>query len=285
MSQYAADVSEQNFAELVLKGSQGRLVLVDFWAPWCAPCRVLKPMLEKLADELLGRFFLAKVNSDENPNLATQYAVRGIPTVKAIIDGRVVDEFSGALPESYVREFIERNAPSPVTVLLARSREALAAGNITGAAELLDQVLTLDPANGAARVERATLCLDDGRLAEAAALVEGLRGDILDYQHTQRLLARLSFARRLDAAPSEQQLIEAIARGDTDPDKRLLLAAWRVAAGEFDEAMAQLLEVLRSAPRHGDGIARTQMLAVFDIVGPEDPLVQKYRRLMASALH
>ncbi|MDR3394503.1 MAG: thioredoxin domain-containing protein, partial [Parasulfuritortus sp.] len=120
MGQFAHDVDVSNFQQVVMEGSRSTPVVIDFWAPWCGPCKSLKPILEKLAEEYQGKFILAKINSDENQALATQFGVKGIPAVKAVIDGRIVDEFSGALPEGAVREFLDRLIPSPADELLAQ---------------------------------------------------------------------------------------------------------------------------------------------------------------------
>src|SRR5512135_2116050 len=111
------DVSQADFEQKVVAASYQHPVVVDFWAPWCAPCKVLKPILEKLAEEYGGKFLLAKVNSDENPEIAARFAVRGIPAVKALVDGQVVNEFTGALPESAVREWLDKIIPSPAEEL------------------------------------------------------------------------------------------------------------------------------------------------------------------------
>jgi len=113
MGSHSFDVTAANFKQVVLDAPKNVPVLVDFWATWCGPCRVLKPILEKLADEYQGRFILAKVETDANPELAAQFGIRGVPTVKAFLNGQLVDEFSGALPESQVRTFIDALIPSP----------------------------------------------------------------------------------------------------------------------------------------------------------------------------
>jgi len=284
MSQYSADVSEKDFSELVLRASHARLVVVDFWAPWCGPCRVLKPILEKLADEFAGRFFLAKVNADQNANLCATYGVRGIPSVKAFAGGNLVDEFSGALPEPYVREFLERNIPSKAKQLTAEARAAKSRGDTASATRLLDEALALEPDNEIARVERAALCLDQGDIEKTMALVEGIRGEALDYQTTQVVLARLRFAQESQSAPDSAVLRERIAAGgETAAQARVQLAIRRIAEGAYEEGLSDLLAVLGAAPR--DAEVRKRILAVFDILGPDDPLVHRFRRSMALLLH
>lgn len=284
MSQYSADVSEKDFSELVIQASHARLVVVDFWAPWCGPCRILKPILEKLADEFAGRFFLAKVNADQNASLCTTYGVRGIPSVKAFADGTQKDEFSGTLPEPYVREFLERNIPSKAKQLTAEARVAKARGDAAAATKLLDEALALEPSNEIARIERAALCLDQGHVKEAAALVEGIRGEALDYQTTQVVLARLHFVQDSQNAPDSAVLREMIAAGGEEAARaRVQLAVRHVADGAYEEGLSDLLKVLKAAPR--DAEVRKRILAVFDILGPDDPLVHRFRRSMALLLH
>ncbi|PZP54828.1 MAG: thioredoxin, partial [Azospira oryzae] len=130
MGMHSLDVNTSTFQSVVIEGSKKVPVLVDFWAAWCAPCRALKPVLEKLAEEYQGRFLLAKVNTDENQELAMRYGVRGIPNVKAFVDGEVRDEFAGALPESMVRQFIERLLPSEAELLRRRATALSAAGQL-----------------------------------------------------------------------------------------------------------------------------------------------------------
>src|SRR5512143_1403184 len=147
MSEHALDVGLADFNQNVLEASKQRPVVVDFWAPWCGPCKSLKPILEKLAAEYGGKFLLAKINSDENQELAARYAVRGIPSVKAFVDGEVVDEFSGALPEGEVRTFLDRLVPSPADELRQHAAAARMAGDIAGALKVLGEASKIDPAH------------------------------------------------------------------------------------------------------------------------------------------
>ncbi len=126
---HTQDVSQADFEEKVVAASSKQPVVIDFWAPWCAPCKVLKPILEKLAAEYDGKFKLAKVNSDENPEIAARYAVRGIPSVKAMVDGKIVNEFTGALPESAVRDWLDKIIPSPAEALRREAQQMAATGD------------------------------------------------------------------------------------------------------------------------------------------------------------
>src|SRR5215475_1958991 len=167
MSTFARDITSADFDRIVIQGSKQQPVLVDFWAPWCGPCRALTPVLERLAQEYEGRFVLAKINSDENPDLAREYGIRSIPNVKAFVDGQLADEFLGALPESAVRDFIDRLMPTPGELMRREAAAEAAAGAPEEALALLASAAEREPSNDAVHADRIELLLDLGRIEEA----------------------------------------------------------------------------------------------------------------------
>ncbi|MCW5621479.1 MAG: thioredoxin [Burkholderiales bacterium] len=284
MSAHASDVSEASFIRDVLERSRQVPVLVDFWAPWCGPCRQLKPVLEKLADQYQGRFHLAKVNSDENQELSARYGVRSIPNVKAFVDGELVDEFLGAQPESMVREFVDRLLPSPGELLRRQALEIHRQGDAEGALRLLEQAATSDAHNDAVHADRAQILLDLGRIEAAQAAVKQLGPLASDDAHIAAVVARVNFARP-EGADNATDLEARIAANAGDLEARLALAKLHVAQQRYEPALEQLLEIIRRDRKWNGEAGRKTMLSVFDLLGAQNELVSKYRRLLASALY
>ncbi|MEK8089077.1 thioredoxin [Thermithiobacillus plumbiphilus] len=284
---YVQDVDVSSFDQVVIEGSRERLVLVDFWAPWCGPCRALGPVLEKLATDYAGKFLLAKVNSDENQELSVQYGVRGIPAVKAFLDGRVVDEFTGALPESAVRQFLDKLIPSEGDKLRAQAAVLRQSGQAGEAESLLHAALQADPRNDRVRLDLARIYVETGREAEATAMIEQMQPTFRMEPEVEALQAALEFVRLAAQAPDEATLLKTIesTQGDNRAEAMLQLAAKRVLRNDYEGAMQQLLEMVREHRSYGDDAGRKTLLKVFTMLGNQGELVSRYRAQLARALY
>ncbi|MDP2833634.1 MAG: co-chaperone YbbN [Pseudomonadota bacterium] len=285
MEQYSFDVDAGNFQQVVLEGSQQVPVLVDFWAEWCGPCRALKPLLEKLAAEFQGKFILAKVDSDKNQDIATQFGVRGIPSVKAFFGGAIVDEFSGAIPESEIREFLKRLIPSPAGELHIAAGRARDQGNLAEALKLLGEAAQLDARNEAVRLDAADILVELGQLDEARRLFDSLSPLARMEERAQQVLARLGFAEGGRQSGDAAGLRSRIAEQPDDMAARMQLANQLVAAGRHQEGLEELLEMVRRDRAWNEEAARKAILAVFSLLGGLGPLVPEYRRKLARVLN
>jgi putative thioredoxin len=286
MNAHTVDVGEATFENVVLDGSKHAPVVVDFWAPWCGPCKALTPLLEKLAAEYDGKFVLAKVNSDENPQLAARYGVRGIPSVKAFRDGELIDEFTGALPEKGVREFLDRIIPSPAEELRDEAARIYAeTRDVERTLAVLEQAQASDLANEHVRMDRAAVLIEGGRHDEARKLIESLSPLTRMEDRVSTLNAKLDLAKGAGEAPAEDVLRQRISSDGDDLEARLQLAHLQVAQKRHREALEQLLEILRRDRAYGDDAARKTMLKVFELLGNQGELVSEFRRKLASAMN
>jgi len=279
---FILNVTGATFVKEVVEASREFPVIVDFWAPWCGPCRALGPVLEKLASEYAGRFRLAKVNSDENPEISRQLNVRSIPDVRAFLDGRQVDQFLGALPERQVRAFIEGVVPSPAEMERLRAADLRAAGDLAGAAAALHAAVELDPEDDLARLDLAELMIEAGNLEEAFRHLEAVRPDMDLDARANALRQAIVFAR---AGGNEKDLLARIATDPSDLEARLALAGTLASRKTWAEAMDQLLEIIRRDKSWRDGEARKQMLAIFNLASDDPDLVSNYRRKLGSVLN
>jgi putative thioredoxin len=284
VSEFATDVSDASFDEAVIEASRQVPVLVDFWAPWCGPCRALKPVLEKLAQDYQGKFRLAKVNSDENQQLATRYAVRSIPNVKAFVDGELVDEFLGAQPESSVRAFIDGLLATPGEVLRRQAATSRAATDNERALSLLEEAARLEPNNDRVHADAIEILLALDRVQEAKAAAARLSRPAAQDPRIAPLLAQLQFAGTVSAG--EASGLEArISSNPGDLDARMRLAKLHVAQKRYEPALEQLIEIVQRDRTWNEESGRKTILAVFALLGGQGELVSKYRRKLASALY
>ncbi|MGE5155266.1 MAG: thioredoxin [Bdellovibrio bacteriovorus] len=284
-SPYIVTLTAANFESVVLDGSFERPVLVDFWADWCAPCRMLMPILAKLADEYRGRFILAKLDTEQERALAAQFGIRSLPTVQLFKDGRPVDQFMGALPEGQIREFLDRYLPRASDGLLAQAQGMLAAGDLGRARELIERARAEDPENARLALAEIQLAVAQGQIEEAQTALDRLPLELANDPEVAALRGQLLFAAALEGSPDPAALERRLASDPKDSEARYQLAAQRVLAGDYESALELLLELVRRDRAYGEDAGRKGMVAIFDLLGGEGGLVSRYRARMMTALY
>ena len=284
MNTNSTDITDATFASQVLEESHHRLVVVDFWAPWCGPCRAIGPVLARLATEADGAWLLARLNVDENPETAARYGIQSIPAVKAFKDGTVVHEFVGALPEAQIRRWLDDLLPGPADAEIELARAALASQDAAAAREHFEQALAKQPGHADASLGLATLCLDEGDPLRAEELLAGLKPDARQQRAAEVRL--LSLRARAAIAGPEEELKARLAADDSDAEARIALA-WHLAArSAHAEALEHLLGIVALHHRGPIGErARTAMLEIFEVAGSRSALSNEYRSKLANTLY
>lgn len=276
MPQHVRDVSTADFVASVIEASHDVPIVVDLWAEWCGPCKVLGPILEKAAQADGGRWVLAKLDVDQNPEISQQLGVQGIPTVVAFKNGMEVDRFTGAIPEAQVREFLNRLQPSTLDIQTAEGDAALDAGDTARASAIYSAVLEQDPSHQDAGLSLAGLLIEDG---ESEAALEIL-GRLAPTDAVRQLQA---FARLGSGADDMESLTEAAAAGG--PADRLALGRAQAGAGQGESAIETLMGVIGERVDPVSDDARLTLLDVFELLGQEHPEVARARRALANGLY
>ncbi len=283
VSPYIIEAEASTFEAEVLGRSASVPVVVDFWAAWCGPCRLLGPILEKLAEEYDGRFLLVKADTERMPEIAASFGVRSIPAVFGVRDGRVVDGFVGVLAESAIRAFLDRLVPGEAeqAVMAARALEA----SDPGAAEWkYREALALSADQPAAKVGLGRLALARGSVEEAREVVAELEQRGYLEPEAEALKAELTLRAGASQAGDVASAREAVAAKPEDLATRLELAEALIGAREFPEALDLLLDLVERDRRGTGETARTMMLAVFQVLPDDSPLTNEYRRKLSFVL-
>lgn len=282
MNQWTIEVGDDDFETAVLERSKEVAILVDFWAPWCGPCRVLGPVLEKLTEEYGGEFLLAKINVDDNPSVANAFGIQGIPAVKLFRDGDVTSEFTGALPEDMVREFLSRFLPSAADKQALQAAELEKEGKRDEAKALYQAILESEPNHAKALLGMGQLLMNEGDNEGALDHLEKLPLMAQERKEADPLIARLKLQ-----SGATQDISALRAKVKAEPNNlaaRFELAQALAGSESYEEALPEFLAIVKADRGFRDDGARAAMIQIFEVLGSDHPLTEKYRSELAKVL-
>jgi putative thioredoxin len=274
----ATEVGDSGFDVEVLERSHQIPVLVDFWAEWCGPCRMLGPVLEEIAEQGAGTFELVKIDVDQAPRVSSRYGIQSIPAVKLFVGGKVVAEFVGAQPGGTIRKFLAQHLPSAADAELEEGRQRLAAQDLAGAKAAFEAALELDPAHAAAHLELARLALDEGDAAAVEQHVEAIDLATPERDKAEFVRKALAFRRECDAIGGQAAAEARVAADDKDLDAWYALGCCHAVAHRWHEALDAFLEGVMQKPKYRDAAAHKAMLVVFGLIGRDHELTDPYQR-------
>jgi putative thioredoxin len=278
------DTTLSSFEQDVIEASMEVPVIVDFWAPWCGPSKLLGPLLERLEREYGGRFKLVNVNSDTNPELVASFNLKSIPYAVAFVDGNAVAQFMGAQPEPFVRAFLDRLIPNPAVIEHRAAREALTKGQTAIAEDYLKNAIALDPSNDAARLDMVAVLLERSDPGAARIHFDTLSSRARQQSTFEAIRARLEASEAAAGLPPAAQLARRIRIDATDLGARLDLADLLISRRDFGPALDQLLEIVSRDRNFKEDVARLKMLAVFEMAAQQPDLVTEYRSKLSRVL-
>jgi putative thioredoxin len=284
-SPYIHNVGMQNFQQLVLEKSINKPVLVDFWADWCQPCQTIMPMLAKLAEEYDGKFELAKVNADQEQELAAHFGIKSLPTMKLFFQGQLVDERMGAVPESEIRAMLDKHIVSESDKFMQAAMMAYQQGQTEQALEMLNHALANDPDNAELKVTIAQIVNAQGDTESALALLDSLDEEGAKLEAAIKLRAEINLAAQLAGLPPLAEIEQRLTENPRDLEALMQKSRHLTAQGDYDNAMECLLAIMRIDRGFEEDAGRKGLLELFDMLGGEHPSVQKYRRKLFTLLH
>ena len=284
-AQHITDVTNETFDDLVIERSNHVPVLVDYWADWCGPCQMQMPVLKKLVEDYDGKFVLAKVNTDEQRELAKAHGIRSLPTMRVYKHGKMVEEILAAQSEATLRILLDRYIERESDTIRARATAAWQQGKHNEALSLLHDAHLAEPDNHQLTLAYAELKMRQGLLDDAAQLIASLPRDLRDEKEASRMSALLEFAMATRDAPSMAELESAVVNNPDDLEARYQLAAWYVLDSRMEEALEAFMQLLQRDRGFRDDAGRKGLLAVFDLLENEGELVNSYRRRLFTLLH
>jgi putative thioredoxin len=279
------DVTNDTFDALVIKRSSTVPVLVDYWADWCGPCQMQMPVLKKLVDEYDGKFVLAKVNTDEQRELAKAHGIRSLPTMRFYKGGEMVEEILAAQSEATLRVLLDRYIERETDTIRARAKAAWQQGNHDEALSLLHEAHRVEPDNHQLTLDYVAFKMKQGQLDDAAELIATLPRNVRDEKDAQRLSALLEFARITRDAPPVSELEETVHNNPDDLESLYLLGALYVMNDRMENALQAFMQLLQHDRNFRDDAGRKGLLAVFDLLEDQEELVNRYRRKLFTLLH
>jgi len=284
---YIFDATTVSFDQTVIQNSFHKPVLVDFWAEWCAPCKVLMPLLQKIAEEYQGELLLAKVNCDAEPDIVGRFGIRSLPTVVLFKDGQPVDGFAGAQPESAIRALLEPHVqmpPAQAADPLELAEAMFSEGHYAQAEAALQSLLSTDNGNAKALILYARCLAERGELEEAQTVLDAVSGD----EHKAALAgarAQLTFLRQAGELPDVADLKSRLAQNPGDDEAAYQLTVQQLARQQYEAALDGLLKLFLRNRSYSDGLPHKSLLQVFELLGNDHPLVTTYRRKLFAALY
>lgn len=284
-SPYIFEATAENFQESVIEASSQTPILVDVWADWCAPCKQLMPILEKLAGEYEGQFLLAKVNADEQQQLTTSLGVRSLPTVILVKNGEAVDGFNGALPEGEIRQVLDKHVEAPVEDPYETAHKRWEEGDLDGAMAILTELNQAEPDNLKVLIDLAQLKAEQGDLETAEQVYDSLPPEEKLQHQAKQLAARIKFLKQSAELTPVSELEAALEQNPKDPNALHQLALHHVLQENNAEAMELLIQLMQADGKYKDEVAKTTLIELFDKLGNANPDVRTYRRKLYTLMH